>query len=105
LPAQPRELLKSHPFQRFPVLREGKPVGVLTRKEAEAALAENRAPKLEPLVSCLPHHTIGDLQHKLIDSTSLMVLVLDEPGGRLIAVVTLHDLLRAEVSIAKGSLV
>jgi CBS domain-containing protein len=100
-----RKLLKSHPYQRFPVvIRNGKPEGVLTRKEAEAALAENRPPKFETLVTCLPHQTIRDLQSKLIESSSLMVLVLDQTGGKLIALVTLHDLIRAEVSIAKSSL-
>jgi CIC family chloride channel protein len=104
-PGEIRKLLKSHPYQRFPVvIRNGKPEGVLTRKEAEAALAENRSPKFEPLVTCLPHQTIRDLQSKLIESSSLMVLVLDQPNGKLIALVTLHDLIRAEVSIAKSTL-
>jgi CIC family chloride channel protein len=103
-PTDLRRLLQLHPYQRFPVLHDGKPVGVLTRKEADTALAENRLPKFEPLVSCLPHQTIRELQGKLIESTSLMVLVLDQPDGKLIALVTLHDLLRAEVSIANSSI-
>ncbi len=103
-PDELRKLLKSHPYQRFPVVRDGKPEGILTRKEAEAALTENRPPKLEQMVTCLPHQTIRELQTKLIDSTSFLVLVLDRPGGKLIALVTLHDLLRAEVSIAKSTL-
>jgi CIC family chloride channel protein len=78
-------------------------VGILTRREAEAAIAEKRSPKLEPLVICLPHQTIRELQAKLIESTSLMTVILDQPGGRLLGLVTLHDLLRAEVAIASGT--
>jgi CIC family chloride channel protein len=96
-------LLKTHPYQRFPVVTDGKPIGILTRKEADAALAERRSPRLESLVTCLPHQTIRDLQSKLIDSTSLMAVVLDRPGGQILGLVTLHDLLRAEVAIAKES--
>jgi CBS domain-containing protein len=52
-------------------------------------------------VACLPNQTIRQLQAKLIDSTSLIAVVLDQPGGKLLGVVTLHDLLRAEVGFAK----
>jgi CIC family chloride channel protein len=100
-PAAIQLLLRTHPYQRFPVVADGKPIGILTRKEAEAALAETRPPKFEPLVTCLPHQTIRELQSKLIDSTSLMSVVLDRPGGQVLGLVTLHDLLRAEVAIAK----
>lgn len=96
-----RKLLRAHPYQRFPVVQSDTAAGILTRKEAEAALIENRAPKLDPLATCLPHQTIRELQQALIESTSLMVLILDRPGGCVIGLVTLHDLLRAEVAFAK----
>ena len=96
-----RKLLKVYPYQRFPVLQQGKPIGILTRKETESALQERRPPKLEPAVTCLPHQTVRELQRKLIDSTSLMVILLDKPEGQVLGLVTLHDLLRAEVAIAK----
>jgi CIC family chloride channel protein len=75
---------------------------VLTRKEAENALAEKRAPKLDAAVTCLSNHTIRELQSLLIESTALMVVLLDQPKGKILGLITLHDLLRAEVSIAKG---
>jgi len=31
-----------------------------------------------------------------------MVALLDEPNGRILRLIALHDLLRAEVSLAKG---
>lgn len=95
------KLARAHPYQRFPVLENGKPVGILARKELESALAEKRSPEVDPLVTCLPHETIGQLQSKLIDSTSLMVVLLDQPGGRVLGLVTLHDLLRAQVLLAR----
>ena len=91
--------LKAHPYQRFPATLNGLLAGVLTRKEAESALAENRPPKVEPAVTCLPHQTIRELQSKLIESTSLITIVLDRPGGNILGLVTLHDLLRAEVAM------
>ena len=90
-------VLKKSPYQRFPVEQNGLLCGILTRKEAEAALAENRQPKLEPATTCLRGQTIRDLQSLLIDSTSQFVVVLDQPQGKIIGLITLHDLLRAEV--------
>src|SRR5262249_49775695 len=98
-----RKALEAYPYQRFPVIQQGVVGGIVTRKEAEAALSEKRLPNLEPAVTCLPHETIRDLQAKLIGSTSLIAVVVDQPGGRLLGLVTLHDLLRAEVAIAKES--
>lgn len=89
--------LRSSPYQRFPVEQNGALAGVLTRKEAEAALAENRAPKLEPATTCLRGQTIGGLEALLIESSSQFVVVLDQPRGKIVGLVTLHDLLRAEV--------
>ncbi len=101
-PIKLRELLNANPYQRFPVVREQKLAGMLTRKEAEAALAENRAPKLEPAVICRPTQSIGELQTLLIESSTLVVVLLDQAEGRVLGLVTLHDMLRAQVSMAKG---
>ncbi len=95
-----RQTLRAHPFQRFPVVASDRLAGVVTRAEAEAALLEARPPRLEPAVSCLPTQSIRDLQHMLIESPSGIVVLLSPPGERIIAVVTLHDLLRSEVAMA-----
>jgi CIC family chloride channel protein len=100
-PGELQKQLKSQPYQRFPVIQHGTLVGILTRKETELALREKRLPKLEPHVTCLPHQTIRELQGKLIDSNSLMVVLLDKPAGQVIGLITLHDLLRAEAAMAK----
>jgi CIC family chloride channel protein len=95
--------LKSFPYQRFPVVQEERVLGIVSRQEAERALAEERLPRLDPAVMCLPGHTIRELQALLIESVTSMVVLLDEPNGRPIGVVTLHDLLRTEVSLVKES--
>ncbi len=102
-PAKLQEQLAAHPYQRFPVVRDKQLLGMLTRKEAEVALAENRAPKLETAVTCLPTQSISELQNLIIESSTLVVVVLDHGGGRVLGLVTLHDMLRAEASMAKNS--
>ena len=102
-PAELSQLLRKHPYQRFPVVLNGGLTGILTRKEAEAALREQRPPQWESAVTCLPRQTIGDLQHQLIESSSLVVVLLDHPGGRVLGLVTLHDLLRAQTALSKSA--
>lgn len=100
-PAELKKLLQSHPYQRFPVVQQGVGKGILTRMEAEAALRENRPPRFDPLVVCSPNHTVRELQGKLIESTSLMAVVVNQNDGHVIGLVTLHDVLRAEAGFAK----
>jgi CIC family chloride channel protein len=102
-PAEIRKLLQAHPYQRFPVASAGKLAGILTRKEAEAALTEKRAPRLEPATTCLPGQTIRQLQALLIESSTGLVVLTAADGHAALGVVTLHDLLRAEVEKARTS--
>ncbi|HXP61371.1 MAG TPA: chloride channel protein [Dongiaceae bacterium] len=102
-PGELQKLLQAHPYQRFPVVLEGTVAGILTRKEAEAALAGGRRPKWEPAVTCLPNQTIADLQGRLIESSSLIVVLVDRPGGQVLGLITLHDLLRAQASMSRNS--
>jgi chloride channel protein, CIC family len=101
-PAAVQEILQKHPYQRFPVVQNEKLAGILTRKEAETALAEKRLPKLEPAAVCQREQTVRGLQQLLIESASQFVVVLDRPEGSVVGIVTLHDLLRAEVERGEG---
>jgi CIC family chloride channel protein len=92
--------LKEHPFQRFPVLLQGKLAGILTRKEAELALAQGRTPNLEPAITCNPAKAIRELQQLLVESTTLFIVVQNVDDGAVHGIVTLHDVLRAELRLA-----
>jgi len=98
-PAAIQQTLKAHPYSRFPVVLEGKLAGVLTRSEAEAALAANRPPRLEPATACYLEQTVRELQTLLINSSTNFVVVTNG-AGQVLGVITLHDLLRAEVAKA-----
>jgi CIC family chloride channel protein len=100
VPAKLQDVLKAHPYQRFPVVQGDKLTGILTRREAEAALRDNRAPKLENATTCLPHQTVLKLQGLLVESPSNFVVLVDDDVGKILGVITLHDLLRAEVEKA-----
>jgi len=96
------ELLENASYQRFPVQLDGKLVGLLTRMEAQMALKEERTPVLEAVFTCNSETSIRDVEHKIVESPSGMLVVTSE-DGRLLGVVTLHDLLRAEIAFAEAS--
>jgi CIC family chloride channel protein len=51
-------------------------------------------------MACLPSQTIRELQGRLVESTSLVAVLLDQPGGKVLGLITLHDLLRAQAAMA-----
>ena len=74
---------------------------MLARTEIEVALQENRLPKLLPAATIDPKETIRKCQHTLIESSTGLVILTDKPDGLPLAVLTLHDLLRTQVSMSE----
>jgi CIC family chloride channel protein len=95
-----KQLLAEKTFDRFPVAQsDGRPLGILTRAEAQAAMAENRLPRLMPAPTCRREATVRQAQSLLIESPAGMVVIVAGVDGRVIGLVTLHDLLRAEFAL------
>jgi CIC family chloride channel protein len=94
-------VLEKTPYQRYPVATNGKLEGILLRSDFEAAQKEKRAICLAPAVSARPSQTIRQCQALLIESTCGLIVITDTEGGRPLAVVTLHDLLRTQAAISE----
>jgi CIC family chloride channel protein len=93
------ELLERHPYRRFPVMQNDKLIGVANREEIVAAIAEHRLFQMEPALTCRPGDTIRQSQTKLIESKTGTLALTDQSNGRVLAIVTLHDLLRAQLAL------
>jgi CIC family chloride channel protein len=98
-PEAVRKAMAEQPHTRFPVVVDGRLTGVLTHSEALKALAGTRAPVLEPAVTCTPTTPVRDIATKIVDSPSGLVILLDQPGN-VIGVITMHDILRAQMHFA-----
>ena len=92
-----RAAFDRHPYANFPILQDGKVVGVLTRHNMERALLTNKPPEFEPAVTADPKEIIRGIQSLIIVSRAGMVVLCDEKQA-LLGVVTLHDLLRAQLA-------
>jgi chloride channel protein, CIC family len=94
------QALGKSPYDRFPVVKDGALSGILLRSEVVLAEIERRAVKPMVAVTAKPSQTIRQCQALLIESACGLVVVVDDVRGSPLAVVTLHDLLRAQASIS-----
>jgi chloride channel protein, CIC family len=102
-PAALRALLAEHRHDRFPLVVDGKLEGVVERRGVNAALTGGQPLTVEPAAICLAETPLREVQLRLIESPGQLALVMDRAGpeGRVVGLVTLHDLLRAEMLFAK----
>ena len=96
-----RALLDEHPYRHFPVVENGTVTGIAPRVEIESALREGRSLRLEPARTCRPGDSIRAAQTALVESSTGSVVITDGEGGTLLAFATLHDLLRAQLSMSE----
>lgn len=102
-PASLRELLSRDAHDRFPVVLEGRLTGVLTRAAAEQALAQGLLPKLETAVTCQPETPLREVSRGIIASPSGIMVLTTTAAGGVVGVLTLHDLLRAQMNFTAES--
>lgn len=100
-PQAVRGTLARYPFQCFPVETADGQRGLVTRRELENALARGTRPAVERAVFCRPTEILEDIQMRLLESPTGMMLVTDEEGGPVVGLFTLHDLLRAQAAVSE----
>ncbi|MBL9203742.1 MAG: chloride channel protein [Opitutaceae bacterium] len=100
-PAAVQAFLATQGHSRFPVSVDGRLSGVLTRTEALAALAASRPPVLEAAVTCSPATSVREVATKIVNSPS-GIIILTDPTENVLGVITMHDLLRAQMNFARN---
>jgi len=93
--------LETCPYAQFPVITDGQIRGVLTREEASRAFSEKRPPVLVEATVCPPQLPLHDVEMRLIESQTGFLLLQEHPGGPLVGILTLHDILRAQQAAAE----
>ena len=96
-----RKTVTEQEYMRYPVIIGGNLIGVLTRHEALHALDESRQPVLESAVTCTPTTPVREVATKIVDSPSGLIILVDQPGS-VIGVITMHDILRAQMNFANN---
>ena len=94
-----KNAIDSHPYAWFPLIVEGRLTGLVGRADIVAALPQGIEPRVTEAVTCYPDQTIREVGNKFIDSPSNIVLVVEREQEKVIGLITLHDLLRAQAAI------
>lgn len=92
-------VLETCPYRCFPVKNEGNLIGVISREEVKGFLESGHPPYIEPAITCHPGQTIQELADKFIQSPSGVLVVIDESTQKVVGILTLHDLLRAQAAV------
>lgn len=82
----------------FPVVMEGKLVGVVSRNEIERSLATGVEPNLSPPLTAEPTDPIGKVQRLLLESTADAVVIIRRRDNRVLGIVTMRALLLEEIA-------
>ncbi len=98
-----QEALDNYPYNYFPVLVDGNYAGVVSRLKAKQSIESGNPPVLQDTETCMPYEPIRKLQGHLITSPTGIVIVREKYDGKVIGLITLHDLLRQEVAHAKNA--
>lgn len=95
-----QQALAAGRHQRYPVLQNGLPVGIASLAEVETwAKGKLPASLSTSIPTAEPDMSIQDLSEQLVKSDSGMVALVDGNSRHLVAIVTLHDLVRAQLSL------
>ncbi len=96
-----KEVLRQHSYSYFPVVENGQLKGLVARREVEAALCEGRSLRVDSVITCHPGDIIRDMQHRFIEASTGFIVLSDSLDRRVLGVVTLHDVLRAQLSMSE----
>lgn len=97
-PEQFKITLISHPYQYFPLIKDGLPIGIVTRSQLEHAVENHSLPDFINALRITPATSIHETQHSMLKHSASFALIVDSSQGKLLGVLTLNDILRAELN-------
>jgi chloride channel protein, CIC family len=93
--------LEESDHERYPVVIDLKLRGVITRENMKRVIEKREEPLIEPVATCRREATIREIQHQIIESPANMVVIIGGLDEVPIGIMTLHDILRAEIMFTK----
>jgi CIC family chloride channel protein len=97
-----REAVDQYPYQSFPVIQDGKLLGIFNRQEILEALLRHDMPDIHKPMTCYLDQTVREVGNKFLKSTSNILVVLRRENNSVAGVITLHDLIRAQAGLETG---
>ena len=95
---QVEKLCAAHPYQQFPLVIDGRLVGVLDRKSLLSGYTPEEVVQQAETVSASA--TIGEAVLRMVDKSVSLLVVLSPADESPIGIVTLHDVVRLQSHMA-----
>ncbi|MBV9491986.1 MAG: chloride channel protein [Verrucomicrobia bacterium] len=95
------KLFAAVPYRHVPLVLDGKVAGVISRNEV--LNTEHPTVRREPAICVAPSATIREAVQQMVNESQELVLLTDVPDGKLLGIVTLHDVLRFQNQFSEGS--
>jgi CIC family chloride channel protein len=94
------QLYEKHPYQQFPLVIDGRLVGLLNRNALLDGQTLEQAQK--PAETVNPDATIREAISKMIDQSVSLLVVMSPTEETPIGIVTLHDIVRLQSQLAEA---
>jgi CIC family chloride channel protein len=92
-------IAEEFPYHHFPLVRENRLLGLIARR----SIVDGTGTAVEPIPAdtITPSETVREAAQKLVISSSNLLLLISDNQQVPIALVTLHDVLRAQARITE----
>lgn len=94
-----KKMMEKYPYNNFPFIRDGKVAGVVSREKIKEYLAGQEDLEVWPAAFCYEDEPLREVGNRFLESPANLLLVKRRPDDQLVALVTLHDIIRAQISI------
>ena len=93
------KLCADHPYQQFPLVIDGRLIGLLSRNVLEGQTLEQAQ---KPAETVYPDVTIRSAVSRMVDRSVSLLVVISPTDDTPIGIVTLHDIVRLQSELAEG---
>ncbi|MGB9906487.1 MAG: chloride channel protein [Candidatus Saccharicenans sp.] len=98
-PEEMKKVIEKYPYNNFPLVQDGRVVGVLSREKIKSFLSGKSPLEIWPAIFCNEEETIKEIGNRFVESPSNILLVRKADNETLVGIITLHDLIRAQVAV------
>jgi len=91
--------LESYPYKAFPLIIEGKLEGIMGRIEMLNAIKDKVTSPVHEAGTCYSDESLKDIGNRFIEYDIYVLTVLDRQSGKIVGIVTLRDLIRAQSAV------
>lgn len=97
--AELKSIVRKYPYNNFPLVQDDKLKGILYRQNIENFLMGKAELEIWPASSCFEDETIKEIGNRFLESPATMLVVVGRDDGLIKGLITLHDLIRAQVAV------